>query len=332
MLEHGGRLRRAASEFGLPPEQWLDLSTGLAPYHWPVPPLPQSVWSRLPEPDDGLSDLAADFYGAALALPVAGSQAAIQALPQLRSPCRVGILEPTYAEHRHAWQRAGHQVVSLSADLPAQQLAQLDVLVVVNPNNPTGERLPAARLLQWRECLSQRGGWLVVDEAFMDATPGYSLAEHSQLPGLVVLRSVGKFFGLAGLRLGFVLGAEALLAALEEQLGPWAVSGPARAVGQAILADRRTQQLWRSRLRQDSVRLSELLTSLGLDNGGGCTLFQWRQPGALEAQLIYRGLARRGVLVRQFPELAGLRFGLPRSESDWQRLRQALYDCLKELA
>ncbi len=332
MLEHGGRLRRAVREFALPLEQWLDLSTGLAPYHWPVPPLPQSVWSRLPEPDDGLSEMAADYYGAPLALPVAGSQAAIQALPQLRRASRVGILEPTYAEHRRAWDRAGHEVISLSADVTVQQLAQLDVLIVVNPNNPTGALLTTERLLQWRQVLCQRGGWLVVDEAFMDATPGYSLAVHSHLPGLIVLRSVGKFFGLAGLRLGFVLAAGSLLAALEEQLGPWAVSGPARAVGQAILGDRRTQQLWRSRLLQDSERLAELLTAFGLEEGSGCGLFQWRQPGAEQAQAIYHGLARRGVLVRRFPDLAGLRFGLPRSESHWQRLQQALHDSLKELA
>lgn len=332
MLEHGGRLRRAASEFGLPLEQWLDLSTGLAPYHWPVPPLPHSVWSRLPEPDDGLSEMAADYYAAPRALPVAGSQAAIQALPMLRRPCRVGIVEPTYAEHRQAWVRAGHEVVSLSPGVSAQQLGQLDVLVVVNPNNPTGQLISAERLLQWHQTLVAQGGWLVVDEAFMDVTPGCSLAPHSHLPGLIVLRSVGKFFGLAGLRLGFVLATKDLLAALEEQLGPWALSGPARAVGQAILGDRRTQQLWRSRLLQDSDRLDALLNASGLQGGGGCGLFQWRQPGAAQAPALYRSLARRGVLVRLFPELAGVRLGLPRSESQWQRLQLALHDCLKELA
>tara|TARA_R110002012_G_scaffold48697_18_gene126505 strand:+ start:570 stop:1577 length:1008 start_codon:yes stop_codon:yes gene_type:complete len=332
MLEHGGRLQHAASEFGVPLEQWLDLSTGLAPYHWPVPALPQSVWSRLPETEDGLSQQAQDYYGAPHALPVAGSQAAIQALPTLRKLCRVGILEPTYAEHRLAWERAGHQLVSVTTELLPACLDQLDVLVVVNPNNPTGQLLNSELLLNWHQRLVSRGGWLVVDEAFMDPTPEYSLSAHSHAPGLIVLRSLGKFFGLAGLRLGFVLAEEQLLAVLEERLGPWAVSGPARAVGRSVLADRLTQQLWRSRLHMDSQRLRRLLDAVGLASGAGCGLFQWRLLGQQSAQQLYKDLASRGVLVRVFNELGGLRFGLPRSEAQWQRLESALRDSMKELA
>lgn len=332
MLEHGGRLRRAAEEFDLPLAQWLDLSTGLAPYHWPVPPLPQTVWSRLPEPDDGLDQAAAQYYGAHSALPVAGSQAAIQALPLLRGRCRVGILEPTYAEHRQAWQRAGHEVISLTLETLPQQLERLDVLLVVNPNNPTAQLFSCELLLGWRQQLARRGGWLLVDEAFMDPTPALSLAPHSHLPGLIILRSLGKFFGLAGLRLGFVLAADDLLLALNDQLGPWAVSGPARAVGKLVLEDRGMQQLWRRRLVMDSKRLGELLDAQGLHSGAGCALFQWRELPAEQARRLYLSLARRGVLVRLFSEIAGLRFGLPRSEAQWQRLESALGESIEELA
>ncbi|MEH6565332.1 MAG: threonine-phosphate decarboxylase CobD [Halopseudomonas sp.] len=329
MLEHGGRLQRAARDFGIPLAQWLDISTGLAPYHWPLPPLPAGIWSRLPEPEDGLCDMAAAHYNAPSALPVAGSQAAIQALPLLRSRCRVGILEPTYAEHRRAWQRAGHEVVSVRVSELEQQLEQLDVLVVVNPNNPTGAVVAPPLLLDWHQRLTSRGGWLVVDEAFADATPDISLSSFSHLPGLIILRSFGKFFGLAGVRLGFVLAEEALLGRLEQQLGPWAVSGPARAVGMAVLADQGTQQLWRSRLQMDSRRLQALLERSGLPGDGSC-LFQWRALAADQARRLYLSLAMRGVLIRLFPDIAGVRFGLPGSDAQWKRLESALSESSEE--
>lgn len=328
MLEHGGRLREAALRFRRPVEQWLDLSTGIAPFAWPVPALPQSIWQRLPETDDNLSGVACDYYGAAAALPVAGSQAAIQALPRLRAPSRVGVLEPTYAEHAEAWRRAGHAVRSVTlADLP-QVLGELDVLLVVNPNNPTGERLGALQLLGWHAELAARGGWLVVDEAFMDVTPEHSLAGYTDRRGLIVLRSLGKFFGLAGVRLGFALAQPALLNELEQQLGPWAVSGPARAVGLAALLDASTQQLWRYRLKAASERLDGLLTRAGLNGGAGCALFKWRESE--RAERIYLNLARQGVLVRLFPALNGLRFGLPHHQRDWERFEQALNTSMRQ--
>ena len=307
------------------------MSTGLAPYVWPLPSFGPAIWSRLPEEDDGLEAIAASYYGAAQALPVAGSQAAIQALPQLFAPERVGILEPCYAEHRHAWQRAGHAVMGLDRSEVADLLDQLDVLVVVNPNNPTGTQIDVETLLSWHETLHRHGGYLIVDEAFADAAPENSLAAFSDRPGLMVLRSLGKFFGLAGVRLGFVLAEPGLLGALQRELGPWTVSGPARAAGKAVLADHTTQQLWRFRLQRDSQRLRSLLLEHGLNPEGGCALFQWL-PYAQAAEL-HAALARRGILVRLFEQPVALRIGLPGSESDWQRLDAALADIhLSQLA
>ena len=220
MLEHGGRLRLAAQRHGIPLSDWLDLSTGVAPYHPDLPTITSDARARLPEPDDGLDAAAQQYYGARAVLPVAGSQSAIRALPRLRGPARVGIVSPCYAEHAKAWRRAGHRVVELCEASVPRALDQLDVLLVVNPNNPTGQLIAAQRLLQWRSALATYGGWLVVDEAFMDCTPEHSLAAHSHLPGLVVLRSFGKFFGLAGARLGFVLAHAGVLRALAELLGP----------------------------------------------------------------------------------------------------------------
>lgn len=330
MLEHGGRLRAAAQRYGIPLEDWLDLSTGIAPYGWDLPPVPAQAWARLPEINDGLEAAARDYYGAASLLPVAGSQAAIQALPRLRTHSNVGILAPTYAEHAAAWRREGHRITKLSEGSVHRALPQLDVLLVVNPNNPTGRLIEPARLLDWHDELAERGGWLVVDEAFIDCTPQHSLAAYSDMPGLIVLRSFGKFFGLAGLRLGFVLAAQALLDELEALLGPWAVSGPARSIARQLLADSAGQRRQRERLLADGERLAALLRDCGLPPTGGSALFQFcctrRAVPCMEL------LARRGILIRLFAELDSLRFGLPADEAGWLRLEQGLLDCAPILA
>lgn len=323
MLEHGGRLRAAAQRYGIDLADWLDLSTGIAPYGWPLPPIPADAWQRLPEEDDGLQALACAYYGAAALLPVAGSQAAIQALPRLRRPgLRVGVLAPAYAEHAAAWRREGHLLQELSEGTVERDLQHFDVLVVVNPSNPSGRLIERERLLGWHARLAERGGWLLVDEAFMDCTPEHSLAAESQRPGLIVLRSFGKFFGLAGIRLGFVLAEQALLNRLAEQLGPWAVSGPARALACALLPDSQGQQRQRQRLRGDGLRLAVLLSAHGLAPAGGTALFQLvGHPQAVE---LHDYFARRGILLRLFAENHCLRFGLPADEVGWQRLEQAL--------
>lgn len=322
MLEHGGGLREAAARYQIPLSDWLDLSTGINPEGWPAPAIAAVAWQRLPEWDDGLESAAADYYGTAQLLPVAGSQAAIQALPLLRDPGRVGVLYPSYAEHAHAWRRAGHEVELLPADGLAAALDRLNVLVVINPNNPTGICFSSNVLLEWHRRLADRNGWLVVDEAFADAAPTDSVAVHAGLAGLVVLRSLGKFHGLAGARVGFLLAESALLERASEQLGPWAVTGPSRAVAMRALADRGWQEQARVKLARSSRRLAELLGWQGLPVASGTALFQWL-PLA-DAEFWQDALARRGILVRRFSEPSGLRFGLPGPEPAWRRLELAL--------
>ncbi|HOY02494.1 threonine-phosphate decarboxylase CobD [Zoogloea sp.] len=320
MLEHGGRLRQAARRHGIPLAEWVDLSTGINPHAYPVPLLAPEVWQRLPETDDGLEAAAAAYYGSPHLLPVAGSQAAIQALPACFAPGRVLTLAPTYAEHPHAWR--GHQLRAVSAEEIAAALAEADILLLVQPNNPDGQRFPRARLLAWHAELAARGGCLIVDEAFIDVDPADSLVPLAGLPGLVVLRSVGKFFGLAGARVGFVFAETAVLDALAERLGPWAVSGPARQVTAAALADTAWQAEARRSLARDSRRLARLLDENGLVGGAGTALFQWRPTP--RARAIHEALAAKGILTRLFEAPTGLRFGLPASESQWARLAAAL--------
>jgi cobalamin biosynthesis protein CobC len=322
MLEHGGRLLQAVQRYGVPRERWLDLSTGINPIAWQGAPLPIASWNRLPEDEDGLVEAAAIYYEAPRLLPISGSQAAIQTLPGLRGRCRVGVPMLGYNEHGHRWRRAGHDVIPLAVEEFRAAIDRLDVLVVCNPNNPTGERIVPAELLEWHARLSARGGWLVVDEAFADSTPETSIARYTDRDGLIVLRSLGKFFGLAGARVGFVLAAKSLLDELADRLGPWAIAGPSRFVARAALSDRAWHEATRQRLRQDSRRLAELLTRHGLSPDGGCELFQWvRTPHALR---MHDALARQGVLTRHFEAVPSLRFGLPARSEDWQRLEAVL--------
>lgn len=329
MLEHGGRLQRAVRDFGIPRERWLDLSTGISPFGWPVPTVPAEAWQRLPEDDDGLVEVARDYYGAEHVLPVAGSQAAIQVLPGLRDTARVGVLSPGYAEHAQAWARAGHALRRLPADALFEAAGELDVVVLIHPNNPGGECFSRDALLALHARLAARGGWLVVDEAFMDVTPGRSLCDVSHRSGLVVLRSVGKFFGLAGARAGFVCAAPGLLEALREQLGPWTLGGPTRYVLRRALFDRAWQAQARARLFAWSERLIGVLSDHGLIPDGGCALFQCCRTD--KAHALHDALARRGVLVRLFDAPASLRFGLPSDDAAFDRLDRVLGEAMREV-
>jgi cobalamin biosynthetic protein CobC len=322
MLEHGGRLLRAARAYGIAPDAWLDLSTGISPFAWPVPAVPASVWQRLPEDDDGLVETACEYYGATQLLPVAGSQAAIQMLPNLRQASRVGVIAPGYNEHAHAWRRAGHAVETLSASSLLADPSRYDVIVLIHPNNPGGERFERDVLLACHAALGSRGGWLIVDEAFMDASPEHSLCSEAQREGLIVLRSCGKFFGLAGARAGFVAAHPALLASLGDRLGPWTLSGPTRHVLKLALADRAWQATARTWLRSMSDRLAAVLLRHGMAATAECAFFQWWQHPRAES--VHVALAKHGILTRLFDTPASLRFGLPPDEAALQRLDHAL--------
>ncbi|MCS3902692.1 L-threonine-O-3-phosphate decarboxylase [Methylohalomonas lacus] len=322
MLEHGGQLQSATTRFGIAAGDWLDLSTGINPQGWPVPAIDPQHWQRLPEAEDGLEAAARAYYQCPQILPTAGSQAAIQALPRLRGHSRVGVLDPDYSEHAHAWRRAGHTVVGLQAADIGRPQADLDVLVLSNPNNPTGGELDPALLRARRAELAGRGGWLVVDEAFRDASPAASLISETDQAGLIVLRSLGKFFGLAGARVGFAAATPDRLDALREWLGPWPLSGPARVVAQQALRDTEWQQCTREYLARESEHLNDLLSQAGLVPSGGCPLFQWLAYN--DAANIHEQLARQGVLVRLFTRPPGLRFGLPGDAAGWRRLEAAL--------
>ncbi len=326
-VAHGGDLEAARRRFGAPADGWLDLSTGVNPHAYPFAEIPAEAWTRLPQADAAaaLLDAARAYYGAPAGAPIVaapGTQALIQMLPRLRPAGRVAVVGPTYAEHAHVWRAAGHRV-SEAASL--DEAGEADVAIVVNPNNPDGRVSPRDALMALRGRLSDRGGWLVVDEAFADTDPTVSLAGEAGLAGLVLLRSFGKFFGLAGLRLGFALADEAIAVALTRAFGPWAVAGPALEIGRRALADSGWAAEMRARLAAECRRLDALLSKRGLAVVGGTSLF--RLVETADANRLYERLAEAGVLTRIFagrPRL--LRFGLPGGEAAFQRLDAALKD------
>ena len=326
-LKHGGRILAAAKKYHIAQEEWLDLSTGLNPNGWPVPDVPSEVWQALPEDDDGLQTAACQYYGCDACLPVAGSQAAIQTLPTLRSRSKVGVISPTYAEHEYNWQQAGHDVVQLKLEEVEDHINALDVLVIINPNNPTGKIVAVKQLLEWHQKLSTRGGWLIVDEAFMDVTPENSLVASGVKPGLIILRSMGKFFGVAGIRCGFVISDNEVLQRLAQKLGPWSLTGPTRYIAKKSLLDKSWHIETRKALNDAGIRLHTVLSQAGLSPNIGTHLFQWSEH--FKSKEIHEALAKQGILTRLFEKNTNtsspsLRFGLPANERQWCKLNEAL--------
>lgn len=325
-MQHGGALGRAAAVFGRPVGEWVDLSTGINPAAYPVPDLPEKVWTRLPEAEiyESFQVAAAEYLRLAdpgLITAAPGTQCLIQMLPRMRRVSKVAVLSPTYNEHAHVWRSFGHDVVE-TTDLGRVD-ETFDVAVVVNPNNPDGRTIDPDDLLRLADRLSGRGGWLVVDEAFADVTPDISVASHAGRPGLLVLRSFGKFFGLAGLRLGMILGDRDMLPEFERHLGPWAVPGPSLAIGIQAYADRDWIAATRKRLTADRERLQEILKSSGLHIVGSTDLFVL--AAANNGADIYQRLAEDGILVRKFSyDPTWLRIGLAGPKAHWSRLEASL--------
>ncbi|SFG37373.1 L-threonine O-3-phosphate decarboxylase [Methylobacterium gossipiicola] len=321
-IAHGGDLDAARTLFPDAPAPWIDLSTGINPVPYPCPPLEASAFRRLPSPADlaALKAAAATAYGVAdpagiVAAP--GTQILIETLPRLVARARVAVVGPTYAEHAAAWARAGHAVVPVT-DLDAAA----DVVVVVNPNNPDGRSWDAATLLACAALQNARGGLLVVDEAFADLEAVESLAPRLR-PGLVVLRSFGKTYGLAGLRLGFALAEPDLAARLAEALGPWAVSGPALAIGGAALADTAWREAATVARGADADRLDRMIARAGGTVVGGTRLF--RTADFPDGPGLFGRLGAAGIYVRRFEAAPSrLRFGLPADRTEWCRLSRVL--------
>jgi len=317
--QHGGNIDVARARHG--GDGWIDLSTGINRRAYPIPPIPAEAWTMLPTAaaKAGLGQAAAQAYAttaAIVALP--GAQAAIQLLPHLRPRGIARLLGPTYQDYGRVLRAAGWRVEQV-ADPAA--LVGADLALVVNPNNPDGRHHDPADLL----ALVGQVGLLVVDESFADAVPHLSLAPQAGRDGLLVLRSFGKFYGLAGVRLGFALGAAPLIEHLSALAGPWPVSGAAIAIGCVALADAAWTAATIARLAQEAPRLDALAIGAGWSVVGGTALFRlYHTPDAAAAQ---ERLARHAIWSRRFGYSAHwLRLGLPGDRAEWARLAAAVTD------
>ncbi|WP_049731875.1 threonine-phosphate decarboxylase CobD [Rhizobium ecuadorense] len=331
-IVHGGGITAAAAAFGGRPEDWLDLSTGINPCPVALPDIPPGAWHRLPDRHlfDEARFAARSHYGSGeiLPLPVPGTQSVIQLLPRLLSQDRqvvvtddrIAVVSPTYGEYARAFTSAGFAVDAVG-DV-AEIGGEHRLAVVVNPNNPDGRVWPVEMLIALHDRMTAAGGLLVVDEAFGDTDPALSLAARAQeLPNLIIFRSFGKFFGLAGLRLGFAIAREDILARFENWLGPWAVSGPALSLAASLL--RSDVSAIRHSLDERSAALQATLASAGLRIRGGTALFTLVADS--RASDIYTHLCRHHILVRKFDyALDWLRFGLTPDPAADRRLGEAL--------
>ncbi|WP_300515868.1 threonine-phosphate decarboxylase [Aliiroseovarius sp.] len=304
--DHGGGLDAAKARFGGGANDWLDLSTGINPLPYPVGETAPEAWTRLPDRNafDRLEQAARDFWkipdqAAVLAAP--GASAIIARVPTLAAPGVVDIPAPTYNEHAAAFTGSGWQIGDSGT-----------ARVLVHPNNPDG------RL--WQEGLD--APLMVIDESFCDVTPEATHIARAAAPGTLILKSFGKFWGLAGLRLGFAIGNPALIEKLREALGPWQVSGPALEIGARALEDLAWAEATRARLTRDTARMDGLLTARGARLAGGTTLFRLYEVDSAETW--FCRLARAHVLTRVFPySKTWIRLGLP-GPNGWDQLERAL--------
>ncbi len=321
---HGGALDAMRKLFPNAPEPWVDLSTGINPWPWLA-----SGWDdapyRLPTETDRkrcIAAMAKVFDAPEQNILIGpGSELLIHLLPTLLRPKRVAVLSPTYADHARVWQRAGSHIIETPTPLTLAR--SCDMVVICNPNNPDGRRFDPEAIEIARRHLSKRNGWLVVDEAFVDLTPELSSAPRVATGNLLVLRSAGKFYGLAGLRLGALLGPPKLLHKLAAHMGIWRVSTPALTIGAAAYEDRTWQTATRQHLAGARERLDHLLAQTECCVTGGTDLFRYVE--VTDADETWHQLAEHGVYVRRFSWTnRHLRIGLPKDTEAETRLMNAL--------
>ena len=329
---HGGELLKAARDYGIEPFKWLDLSTGVNPNGFHITDLPQSCFHRLPDPSDlmSLEALARETYrvpaGVGL-IAAAGSEALIQTLPQIFPTMKIAIVSPTFSSHEVAWQRYGHDVHLVDS---LDHIGDATIVVVVNPNNPDGKVIEPKKFKKIAENLKARGGVLVVDEAFADCAPQTSYVPLHDNGSVIVLRSIGKFFGLAGLRLGFAIGPERFLERLRDVMGDWAVSGPAIEIGSKALADKEWISKSLQLLEIQSKMHKDMYDRLSLKVVGGTLLFNLIEVS--DARKVHHELARRAIWTRRFEyNPTWLRIGLCKSQSDLKQFEGALSDVLDSI-
>ncbi len=348
-VNHGGDLQAASKKYGIKKHQWIDLSTGLNPNPYPVQNIPAEVFSELPYLSNDLMLSAAKYYGCDSLMAVNGTQLAIQTLPSILP--RFGILIPKlgYQEHALHWQKAGVKIKHYQATDQSLAMEEIDGLLaknnaqnllIINPNNPSGLTFQPDQILNWAKQLD-KGAYVVVDEAFMDLKPKDSVLNTEMPDNIIVLRSFGKFFGLAGIRMGFVFSAKNVLDQLQQKLGLWAVNGPAQYLAIQALKDERWQEQARIDIESSSIKSQRLFEPLFQSKTltvykqthQGLFSSYWLNPE--QAKTVYQYFAHRGILLRMIPfdgKTALLRIGLAdvNKQKVIDRIKEAINEFVAE--
>jgi len=341
-LIHGGQLQQIAEQYKISVSDWLDLSTGIAPLSYPIPTIPSNVWQQLPQQSLGLITTAKQYYQCSQLIVTNGSQAIIKALPELYrqkniASTHVYLPERGYKEHAHAWRIAGYKLHFYQESLPdIAELQPNSVVVIINPNNPTGKFFDREVINQYQVKLKQLNGLLVLDEAFIDVMPS-SQSFCSQVidEHVIVLRSFGKFFGLAGIRIGFLIADDYWCTTFKAILGPWQVNGPAQIIAEKALNNREWQNqqcknLSTLRMQQEAL-LWQAFTDKLVKTIQGCDLFLTLSFHHNDsAKKLYHLLCQQGVYCRLADEQDTLRFGIAKHES-LSRLEDACIQACNQL-
>lgn len=319
---HGGQLNQVAAQFNIPMDNWLDLSTGIAPFSYPIPEIPQRIWQDLPTIPNSLIAAAKHYYQADFCWPLAGSQSLIEKLPtlwenkiQLKNASfekHVYLPKVGYKEHQQAWFKAGYQLHFYQTDLPSE-IEPNSVVVVINPNNPLTDIFSIKQLSELQQYCNQQHALLIIDEAFADIFPvEFSFIahiNHDALSNTLVLRSVGKFFGLAGLRVGFVCSNEVWFKLIQQSSGPWTVNGPALFITEQALKNTQWQDKQTQRLQQQSKAMQTVISRyLPIKRIEANALFL--TVFLDNAAEVYQQLCRKALYVRLTDERDALRFGI----------------------
>lgn len=319
-LIHGGQLTKVAKQYQIATNKWLDLSTGIAPFSYPISEIPLKIWQDLPTISEDLIKAAKHYYNADFCWPLAGSQQLIEKLPLLwleKNPSvsitakHVYLPKAGYKEHQQAWQNAGYELNFYQKSLPTK-LKENSVVVVINPNNPRNDTFNTNELISLQAECQANHALLIIDEAFADILPAqFSYIEqlNTNIENVIVLRSFGKFFGLAGLRIGFVCSCQSWCEIIKENIGPWSINGPALYIAQQALSDNSWQQKQKQRLQKQSNKQHQLLARYMQASHFECNAL-FITVFIEDASEVYRQLCKQAIYVRLTDEKDALRFGI----------------------
>ena len=320
MIEHGGNLDKAISFYGGKESEWIDLSTGINPNSYPIPKLSISDWRSLPTKTE-IKDLESIIKSkqkiSSEIIMVPGAQMAINFLPFLLKGegTEVRILTPTYNEYNYCFTNTGFKVNSCQK---FNQLFNSDIAIIVNPNNPDGKIYEINELFE----LSKSVKILIVDESFIDSVECDSIVNqlNEDVSNIIVIRSFGKFFGLAGLRLGYVFSGKEIIRKFKRFFGPWQISKMSVKIATIAFSDDVWIKKTKNNLNEKANAIDNLMKKINWKITGGTNLF--RLYSTSNSDLAQKLLAEKFIWSRKFSySKKWIRLGIP-NERDFKKLKK----------